>query len=73
MLSQHGPSTLAQRAAHVRLGVAADSLIDRSPEDLVFQDSSSELRDTKVSDTGEEVQSCYRTEADLLEPGLPPR
>jgi hypothetical protein len=47
----HGPPTQAQRAVHVRLAVAADALIDRSPEDVLFQDWAAELRDTKVSYT----------------------
>ena len=64
----HGPAAAAQRAAHVRLAVAADALIDRSPEDIVFKDWSSDLRSTSVSYSGEEVQTCYQTETALIEP-----
>ena len=73
MPSFHGPATAAQRAAHLRLAVAADALVDRAPDDVVFQDWTSDLRSTSVSYTGEEVQTCHRTEAELLEPGLPPK
>ena len=67
-----GPCTAAQHAAHVRLGVAADAFIDRTPGDLQLQDWSHDLRHTSVSYSGEEVQKCLKCEAELLKPGLPP-
>ena len=39
----HGPVTLAQRAAHIRLAVAADSLVDRVPGDMVLKHWGEEL------------------------------
>ena len=67
-----GPCTAAQHASHIRLGVAADAFIDRTPADLQLRDWTSDLRNTSVSYGGEEVAKCIKCEAELLAPGLPP-
>ena len=72
MRRHHGPVTFAQRAAHMRLAVAADLLVDRVPGGMVLRHWDQELGSTSVSYSGEEVQKCYAAEAVLLEPGLPP-
>ena len=63
---RHGPATLAPKAAHMRLAIAADAFVDRCPDDVVLKDWAPDLSQASVSYTGEGVLTCLKARAGLV-------
>jgi len=55
----------------MRLAIAADAFCDRRPGDTVLKGWAHDLSKASISYQGEEILTCLKVEAKLLEPGLP--